>query len=176
MIALLLRARDAKHVAVYTIHEGPTPPLDRIDRAEALEFVRDGFTGSVAAFPPLYFVTNKMWVELLAYVAAVVAGVGILSMLSVSPALILVLLLAGHVWLAYEAVDLRRDAMARAGWQTLGSVSGRNLAECEHRFFDMWLAGENATVAQSENDVPPASWIGTVEQHFAGLFSGSTRA
>ena len=149
MIALLLRARDARHVAVYTIHEPPNPAMDRMERAESLEFVRDGFTWSVAAFPPLFLAAHKMWPELIVYVAAAVTGVCGLLAIGFNPALVLVLLAAGHIWLAYEAVDLQRNTLARRGWKMLGSVSGRNYAECERRFFDHWLGGE--TVADTGN-------------------------
>ena len=29
----------------YTVHEQPNPPADRIDRAEKLVFIKDGFPG-----------------------------------------------------------------------------------------------------------------------------------
>ncbi len=175
MIALLLRARDAKHVAVYTIHEAPTPPVDRIDRAEALEFVPDGFTWSAVVFPPLFLITHRMWAELLAYLAAVIVGLSALTILGVSPALTLVLLAAGHIWLAYEAVELRRQAMQRAGWQTLGSVSGRNLAECERRFFDMWLTGDGTDRLQQPAPGQPTA-MGELDKALTGLFSRFNRA
>ena len=28
------------------------------------------------------------------------------------------------------------------GWNTIGSVTGRNLAECERRFFEAWLPAQ----------------------------------
>jgi Protein of unknown function (DUF2628) len=181
MIALLLRARDAKHVAVYTIHEpGHRParaPTDRIARAETLEFVADGFSWSTALFPPLYFVNRHMWTETLLYGVGLVVGVVALSALGLSPALMGVLIIATHLWLAFEAVELRRNALERGGWTMLGSVSGRNLAECERRFFDSWLSGSGEAPSESgtSSSTNGSSAMGDLENRLASVFGRFSR-
>ena len=58
---------------VFTVHEPPNPPADRIERAEQLEFVRDGFTLLAGLIPPLWMVLNRLWIALLVYLLAVAA-------------------------------------------------------------------------------------------------------
>jgi len=41
--------------------------------------------------------------------------------------------------IVFEGDTLRRWALERRGWRTLGSVTGKTAAECERRFFETWL-------------------------------------
>src|SRR5438552_5710798 len=52
----------------YTIHERPDPAADRVDRAEGLVFVKDGFTWTAALFAPLWLLVHRLWWPLLGYV------------------------------------------------------------------------------------------------------------
>jgi hypothetical protein len=144
MIGLLLRAKDNHHVDVYTVHESPEPPSDRIDRAEKLVFVKDGFTWSAAVFPPLHFITGGEWAALGAYLGAVTLMSAILSASSASPQSILLAVLALHVFIGFEASSLRRMLLSWRDWREIGSVTGRNLSECERRFFESWLPAQPA--------------------------------
>ena len=45
----------------FTVHEPPDPPADRIDRAERLAFVRDGFSWSAALFTPVWLLAHRLW-------------------------------------------------------------------------------------------------------------------
>ena len=47
--------------------------------------------------------------------------------------------LALNLMIGFEADTLRRWALERRGWRTLGSVTGKTAAECERRFFESWL-------------------------------------
>ncbi|MEO1695495.1 MAG: DUF2628 domain-containing protein, partial [Pseudomonadota bacterium] len=51
----------------YTIHEKPDPPLERLDRSEALEFVKDGFSIFAFAVPPIWMIANRLWLVLFLY-------------------------------------------------------------------------------------------------------------
>jgi hypothetical protein len=82
-----------------------------------------------------------MWAGLVAYVAAFVLMVCGLMALGAGDAWIALALAALHVVIGFEATSLQRWALERRGWTEAGTVSGRNLAECERRFFDYWLAG-----------------------------------
>jgi hypothetical protein len=165
MISLLLRARDANHVAVYTIHEPPNPQVGLVERAETLEFVRDGFSWQATLLPPLFFLGRQMWTEIAVYAAALTVSIVVMSLLHFSPELMFVLLAGAHVWLGFEAVDLHRDALMRHGWQMLGSVIGRNQLECERRFFDQWLASGGSPIPTMA--AVPATLIGAIEQRLA---------
>src|SRR2546423_14987770 len=57
----------------YTIHERPDPAADRVDRAEGLVFVKDGFAWAAALFAPIWLVAHRLWGPLLGY--GVVGGV-----------------------------------------------------------------------------------------------------
>lgn len=124
---------------VYTVHEPPNPPADRIDRAEKLEFVRDGFQPLAAAIPPLWMAMNQLWMVLLHYLLVSMGASLVLGMLGVAPTLIALINLAANVIIGFEADRLRRWTLTRRGWSEIGTVTGKNLAECERRFFDGWL-------------------------------------
>ncbi len=142
MIALLLRARDAKHVAVFTIHEPPNAPADRVDRAEAMVFVADGFSWTAASLAPLWLASHQLWMALGAYLVVASAVAISLYAIGAGTGWMLVGLMTLNVWLGFEASEIWRRGLSAKSWADRGSVSGRNLAECERRFFDMWLAGQ----------------------------------
>ena len=60
----------------YTIHERPDPAADRVDRAEGLVFIKDGFSWAAALFAPLWLIVHRLWWPLLGYV---VIGGGVRS-------------------------------------------------------------------------------------------------
>jgi hypothetical protein len=123
----------------FTVHEPPDPPADRIDRAERLAFVRDGFSWGAALFTPIWLLMHRLWWPFVAYVAAesLIAYVG-QSTLVESGWLTLAALALGLL-VGFEADTLRRWSLARRGWSTIGAVSGRNVEDCERRWFEMWL-------------------------------------
>lgn len=123
----------------FTVHEPPYPPLDRIERAEALEFVRDGFSAFAAAIPPLWMAVNRLWLTLLLYLLISMGASLGLAMLGVDKSLIGLINLAANVVLGFEAPSLVRWTLGRRDWTEIGTVVGRNRAECERRFFDAWL-------------------------------------
>jgi hypothetical protein len=122
-----------------TVHEPPSPPADRLDRAERLEFVKDGYNWVAAAWPPFWMLGQKLWWAFTAYLAIAAAITFGLAALGVSPAVVGLLFLALHLLIGLEADSIVRWNLDRTGWQVVGTVVGRNLAECERRFFDDWL-------------------------------------
>jgi hypothetical protein len=123
----------------FTVHEPPHPPADRIDRAESLVFVKDGFSWIAALFSPIWLLVHRLWWPLLGYV--VLSGLFELVRWGaiVDPGWVMLAVIALHLVIGFEADTLRRWALDRRGWQMLGSVSGRNAAECERRFYEGWL-------------------------------------
>ena len=126
----------------FTVHEPPHPPADRIDRAESLVFVKDGFSWLAALFSPIWLLVYRLWWPLLGYVVLslifeLVRWSGIVDSDWISLAYI-----GLHLLIGFEADTLRRWSLDRSDWHTLGSVSGRNAAECERRFFEEWLPGQ----------------------------------
>ena len=126
----------------YTVHEPSQPDADRVDRASALKFVKDGFSWITAFCPPLGLAMSGLWLPLLAYVVFVSAAVALLMALGVSEAWLSLLVIALNVYLGFEQSTLQRWMLDNAGWSMLGSVTGKTLAECERRFFESWLPGQ----------------------------------
>ena len=138
-------------VVTYTVHEPPEAAADRVDRASDLVFVKDGFHWLTALCPPLGLIAKQLWLELLAYVLIVGAATALLSWAGLNPSWIALFVAALNFYLGFEISSLERSNLDRKGWPTLGSVTGRNLAECERRFFETWLPDQPIiTAAKSQ--------------------------
>ena len=120
-----------------TIHEPPAPPADRIDRAEQLVFVRDGFSWLAFLFAPIWLLAHRLWWAFLAYVVAALILDQILAFAGMPGSPLGVLAL--NLIVGFEADSLRRWGLARRGWRLLGSITGRNLDDCERHFFERWV-------------------------------------
>jgi hypothetical protein len=148
-------------VTIYTVHEPPDPPADRLDRAERLVFVQDGFSWLAAFFTPFWMIANRMWLALLAYVAGVAAlGLALLA-LGVGSDWVRIAMLALHLAIGSEAGTLQRWTLDRGGWRMLGAVTGQSLEECERRFIQGWLS-EQPIIAESglarSGEARPSRW------------------
>ena len=127
---------------VYTVHEPADPPADRVDRAEALRFVREGFTWTAALFAPLWMVARGLWLALVVYLVGVTALGALAVAVGLSDEIRTVMFLALHVLIGFEADQIERWTLTRNGWQMIGSITGENAVDCERRFLDVWLPGE----------------------------------
>jgi len=126
----------------FTVHEPPDPPADRIDRAEKLVFVKDGFSWAAAVFGPLWMIAHRLWWALLGFVL-IAGGLQLAAKLTAADQRWLGLAsFAVNILVGFEADTLRRWALECRGWRMLGAVSGRNYAECERRFFEAWLPAQ----------------------------------
>jgi len=123
----------------FTVYEPPGGPADRLDRAEAMVFVKEGFSWSAAFLTPFWLPMNGLWIELLVYLAVIGGTEAVLKAFSVNQGIISTLLLALHIVIGFEADTLRRWKLARSGWRMVGSVTGPRLVDCERRFFEAWL-------------------------------------
>ena len=147
----------------YTVHEPPEPSADRIDRGAELRFVKDGFSWMTAIFPPFGLAMSQLWLPLVAYLVATGIGAVLLSALGMSENAISVAIAAFNVFLGFEHSSLQRWALDRAGYQMLGTVTGKNLDESERRFFEDWLPAQPMIMSDSEKHQPatggwPAFW------------------
>jgi hypothetical protein len=138
----------------YTIHERPDPAADRVDRAEALVFVKDGFSWLAALFTPLWLIAHRLWWPLLGYIA--ISGAFQLVQLTVAfdQRWLGLAAFALNVLIGFEADTLRRWGLQRRGWQTVGTVSGKTADECERRFFDGWLPKQPIIAAGTQSPPP----------------------
>lgn len=129
-------------MAVYTVHEPPKPAFDRLDRAETLVFLRDGFAWSPALLGPIWLVMNRLWIALAAYAAAAAIIVLALKLFGAGPAWATLMLAALNILVGFEGNEWERQQLDAKGWTLLGSVTGKNLAEAERNFFERWLPSQ----------------------------------
>jgi hypothetical protein len=133
----------------YTVHEPPDAPADRIDRADTLTFIHDGFCKAAVAFGALWLIANQLWIAFAGYLA--IAGCIALGIYAAGVPLGWIALLVGalNLLLGFEASSLQRWTLERGGWRSLGTVSGRSLDECERRFLESWLADQRTTASSA---------------------------
>lgn len=138
-------------MATYTVHEPPQSDSDRVDRGVDLEFVKDGFSWLTAICPPLGFLANGLWLMAVAYLA----GAGLLGYalqaLKVDAGWISIIFLMINIYLGLEISTLKRWMLDQKGWQMLGVVNGRTMAECERRFFESWLPDQPVIATDNGN-------------------------
>ena len=166
--ARVLAWRD-KTVIHFTVHEQPDPPADRLDRAEALVFVRDGFSYAAAAFAPVWLIAKRQWLALLVYLAVLAAVMLGLAAVDAPPQWFMVASSALHLLVGFEADAIERWALDRGGYSMIGSVSGRTQTDCERRFLETWLPQQPVL----SGSVSSASTRGTLASAADGLIGGA---
>ena len=139
----------------YTVHEPPEPPIDRIDRAGSLTFIGDRYSPQATALGPLWLLANRLWHAFALYLAAVAVIAGVIFLAGLNPRWLLLIVGALNLIIGFEAASLKRWALERRGWRTLGAVSGRSIDECERRFLESWLPGERMAAASSGTVLMP---------------------
>ena len=151
---------------VYTVHEQAAPAADRLDRAEHLEFVADGFDWQAALFAPFMLAGYQLWVGLAIYAVALATLMALLRGLGASPAWIGLAIAALHVFVGFEFHELRRATLDAAGWANLGTVTGRTRYDCERRFMDDWLPRQPllSGLRSPRDSAPQASDLPAVAQ------------
>ena len=132
-----------------TAHEEPSPRADRVDRAERLEFVKDGFSLIAAYLAPIWLLANRLWLAFAGYAAVVGVLSAATAAFDLSEQWLSLGVMLLHLLIGLEADGLKRWSLDRRGWSMVGTVTGRNRAECERRFFDNWLDGTPALAAAS---------------------------
>ncbi|MDH4983476.1 DUF2628 domain-containing protein [Hyphomicrobium sp. D-2] len=143
-------------MATYVVLEPPNAPADRMESAERLAFIRDGFTPYAAALPPVWLLVKRMWIEFGIYMGLVgivawfftAIGHGIIG----NAALLIIQILFG-----FEAGLLHAASLERRGWRFVGSVDGGNREDCERRFFEMWLPTYTTIPAPTVRNEPSSS-------------------
>lgn len=168
----------------YTVHEAPSHPSDRIDRAEALTFVKDGFSLQAFILGPLWLLSHRLWLGALAYAAVAAAILAANAWLGLPLAAAVLAFVGLHLMIGFESDAIARAGLEQNGWSTIGSVSGANALECERRFFETWLhdqpvlATAATAVQRAAPPVPPPTMAaavtprGSVAGRFAGLLRG----
>lgn len=124
---------------VFTVHEpdglAGRGPAD----ADRIVFVKDGFCWPALIIPVLWLAYRRMWLVLVAYLAAA-ALLEAAGRWLAGPAFTVAAGLAFAMLFALLANDLRRWQLARRGHRMRAVVTGRDREECERAFFAGWLA------------------------------------
>ena len=131
---------------VYTVHQPPGLGEAGASAAERFVFVKEGFCWPALFFAPLWLIYRRMWLVLLGWLAAGVVLEGLARLAGPQSLTGALLPLGFALYFAFEANNLRRWHLAGKGFALRAVASGRDLAECEHRFFTGW-AGEETAVA-----------------------------
>jgi hypothetical protein len=146
-------------LVVFNVYEPPHAAGSRDERAEQLVFVRDGFHWWAELAPALWFLAKQLWLELIAFVAFVAVVSWGLDALGVASAVSGTLLLMIQILIGFEAGFIQAAGLERSGWRPQGTVTGRNLDDCERRFLATWLASQPAEpVAPRYGPSGPQSW------------------
>jgi hypothetical protein len=140
-------------VSAFTVHEPPQVGGTKLERAERLLFVGDGFSWRAALLSPFYLLVRGEWLALAAYTLAALLLAAILKLTGAGDHWFVMIFLLLNVVAGFEASELKRWSLARAGWQEVATVSGRGQEEAERRFFDVWLP---TVPAETERLEPPA--------------------
>ena len=53
----------------YSVYETDTPAANLVERADKLAFVKEGFSWTAFFFGALWLIYQRMWIELVVYVA-----------------------------------------------------------------------------------------------------------
>lgn len=141
-------------MVTYTVHEPPHPSADRVDRADELRFIKDGFSWLTALVPPLGLAAKGLWIPLILVCVAIGLVSALLSAIGADASWTGLILTAVGLYLGFEVSTIERAMLDRAGWRMLGTVSGRNIAECERRFFESWLPDQPVITVKRRGSTP----------------------
>lgn len=107
---------------------------DAIRQADRFVFLHEKFSFNAFLFGPLWMISRRLWLELLAYLAGLaIIGPGLYVL--GWPAVILVFVLIQFL-LGMEATSLVRWMLTRRGWREGGVVIADDRDLAERRFFD----------------------------------------
>lgn len=127
-------------MTLYSVYEPPGEALDPEERAEALVFVKEGFSWPALLVPGLWLLYQRMWLELVLFVALfAVLGWVFDPSGDQTQTLFGWLSVAIVVLFAFEANDLRSAALEREGYTQVGTAIGAGRDAAELAFLQSWL-------------------------------------
>lgn len=123
----------------FTVHQPPSPPAERIDRAEALVFVKDGFSLIAFLIAPIWMLMNRLWLALFIYLVVFAALRLVLLAVGAPEPMANAVMFGLNLIVAFEADSIRRWTLERKGFVLVGTVTGDTYDVCQRRFFENWL-------------------------------------
>ena len=131
-------------VSAFTVHEPPEAGGAKLERAESLVFVEDGFSWRAALFSPFYLLAKGEWLALAIYIAAALVLSLVLQLLGSEADWFAWMFVILNIVTGFEMSEWKRWSLGRAGWREIATVSGRGQEEAERRFFEGWLPAVSA--------------------------------
>ncbi len=126
-----------------------------IGHADRFVFLKEKFSMSAFLFGPLWMMSHKLWLELLNYLAGLVAIGAVLYALGAGWLSIIFVFGLIQFLLGMEATSLVRWRLSRRGWQDGGVVIADDRDLAERRFFDDRIARGVAAAAAASAPLPP---------------------
>ena len=131
-------------MVTYTVHERQGDTGEIAERADRIIFVKEGFAWLALLMPALWLLYHRLWLALIGFIAMIIALQAILTAAQIANDVSGWAILAVSAMFALLANDVRRWTLDMRGFRLVEPVSGRDLEECEHRFFTDWLAAQGA--------------------------------
>jgi hypothetical protein len=149
-------------VVIYTVYEPPYASANRLESAEELVFVKDGYNIFAALLPPFWLLAKRMWLEFTLYLAGTALLAWALSSAG-APQLANAAVLIIQIVFGFEAGALYGAALERRGWRLVGTVAGRGREDSERRFLEVWLPTrtEIPVALPGSTVATPPSWMET---------------
>lgn len=141
-------------MTAYTIHEPYEIAATQAERADAVDFVKEGFAWWAIFFPLVWLFYHRMWLILAAFILLSVALAAGLSMAGLQPLARWSLIVLQLIF-AFHANDLRRWTLERRGYRLVGTVTGQDLTECELKFFASWEGAETGRDEEGQQAAMP---------------------
>jgi hypothetical protein len=135
-------------VTAFAVYQPPKEAPDLFERANQLAFIKEGFSWPALFVPLLWLIYHRMWIEL---IVLLVVYLGLQWAFGTTPqgqTLAAWASLAVNVLFAFEANDLRSNALERRGYRLAGVASGRDRTEAERAFFTAWLPQQHVRPAK----------------------------
>ena len=156
-------------MAVYSVYEPPKAPADIALRAEALAFVKEGFSWIALFVPALWLIYHRMWIELAIFIAIFAVLPFAFGLDRQNEELVGWIGIALVVLFAFEANDLRSASLERRGYRLAGVAMGSDRTEAELNFFRHWLPQQ----AKAEPAVPALALAAAPRHDVKAVPSGS---
>ncbi len=128
---------------VYTVHAPDKRMLkesgDLGGYAERFVFVPERFSLLAMLFALPWLLVHRLWLATLGYILLLIGLSAAGTAIGLGEQAVGFLSLGVSVLLGFEAHNLRRWSLERAGYRLVGVVSAPSLQDAEQKFFSQWL-------------------------------------
>jgi Protein of unknown function (DUF2628) len=137
-------------VTLYSVYEPPAEAPDVVARAEALVFVKEGFSWPALFVPGLWLLYQRMWLELIVFVLVFALLGWVFGGGAAGQTLLGWTSIAIVVLFAFEANNLKGAALERSGYRPVGVAVGRGVDDAELQFLRSWLPRQQGAAGERQ--------------------------